>query len=678
MVIPHEPPLLDPGPVPLEIVIKPTHATKDEAIAWMNTTCKTSESSLKSDNGLTDSSLKIEIDIHQNNWSDKNLSNLSYDYKPINQFHHRWQLNNSASSAANCTSLPPHQVSLYSIEQNKTHAIMREFGLDKIDSSFNAKLLFDLLVKYEFPNIPFAAGIIAGFANGFSSNVPDPSGISRMNKNHVIPPHLTNVVQRYHQDEMELKRHSVVTQELLNELPYKNSNPLSVAEGKKKCRVITDMLSSGINSRMDNSTFGKMILDRIPTLLEDINKYPLSSDLVIGTEDVKAYYRHFPCRVVDQTLQLYKINNVIAIDHYQCFGSCSAPFICTHFLDLVCWLFEAKFKLIVRHYIDNIYWVVPATQGVCSQKIVQLLLESLGVPTNPHDIQLSNEVRLLGFQINTTSRTISVPAEAKSDILSILDKLIAGKKSSLKNFQKATGKLLWCCQAIPGGMGKASRLWSKCTTAVKSNTKDFSLEDEIIRTLKWFQSTLQQWCGTTFISPSSAIRINDASGSASDASHIGGAFLSHTHYGFYVWCTKCVEEAQGNMTLLELAAILVGLSNHIGSLGRSSILIWLTDNEGAHKLLRKGYSSCTATAKMIELIDEIRKAEIVYQLGIAIEWVSRKNISRVDSLTRGSDTDFLKDRANASLKKVEISLPLPLRMINRNTNPMVCLFGKHE
>jgi hypothetical protein len=39
---------------------------------------------------------------------------------------------------------------------------------------------------------------------------------------------------------------------------------------------------------------------------------------------------------------------------------------------------------------------------------------------------------------------------------------------------------------------------------------------------------------------------------------IGGSFTSPENYGFWTWCECCVDKVKDDMTLLEIAATLIG------------------------------------------------------------------------------------------------------------------------
>jgi hypothetical protein len=411
------------------------------------------------------------------------------------------------------------------------------------------------LIIQEFPNIPFAASILEGFLIGFVSNAVV-SGENK-NKNHPIPVHMEKAVQKFVENELNGGRFSVISQKVYHSLPYKVTNPTAVVEQKGKFRVITDMRASKLNEKIDNSRYGPLILDRIPLLIAEIENFDKATPLLVCTEDVTAFYRQFWCRPVDRPLQITIHDKKFYIDNCECFGSCSAPFICSHFLDLFCWLMDKKYNLNIFHYLDNIFWVVRKEQGNSSQRLIQLNLEHFGVPTNTHDVQMSDNVKLLGFQIDTTQRTISIPRATLLVMTSLLDTLLSKENATIKNMQQITGKLLWACQSIKNGMGKASYLWASISRASSSNLKTIKIEKEVRSSLQWFRSTFLQWCGVSFYSISHEITVNNTKGAASDASHIGGAFMTSNHYAFWSWCPTCLTMTNQDMKILELTAILI-------------------------------------------------------------------------------------------------------------------------
>jgi hypothetical protein len=276
-------------------------------------------------------------------------------------------------------------------------------------------------------------------------------------------------VHQYIMKEMHLGRFLKLPAAIREQLPYGSFNPLGTVEQKGKVRVITDLKSSGINVLILKEQFGSMTLDGIPHLLQDLNvPNSKSQPPLIACEDVTAYYRQFPVRPADQPILGAISRDTCVLDRRECFGSASAPFRTTHLLDVVCWLVNQRYRMPLRHYMDNIFHVIhPATENardtkteaICRQLIVRRYLAQLGLPLNAHDRQLGDTVLLLGFQISTVAKTISIPVRTRLDIIALIQKLLDCPATTIRQLQSLCGKLVWACQAVPVGSTFASDIW---------------------------------------------------------------------------------------------------------------------------------------------------------------------------------------------------------------------------
>jgi hypothetical protein len=96
---------------------------------------------------------------------------------------------------------------------------------------------------------------------------------------------------------------------------------------KSKFRPISDMKASGINKSICTNSFDDLHLDRISHLLDAIRCLKSSNPeekVIIGTEDVKSFYRNFNLRPCDWSLQLILSKLGIVMDTKVCFGAASA------------------------------------------------------------------------------------------------------------------------------------------------------------------------------------------------------------------------------------------------------------------------------------------------------------------------------------------------------------------
>jgi hypothetical protein len=450
-------------------------------------------------------------------------------------------------------------------------------------------------------------------------------------------------------------------------------HPLGCVSQKGKFRTITDMTVSGLNPEINTSQYGNVEYDAVSQLISDISQWPFDYEIIVMCEDVNAFYRQFLVRLCEQALQLTSIKGQLAIDHVECFGSKSAPAKTTQFVDVVCWISFKLYGINLRHYVDNIYWITalktPDIQSRISinplllqearrqQSLICNLFQQLGLPLNSHDRQMGHIVKLLGFQIDTIARTISIPEETQQQILDLINPIMTSGTCTLKQMLTVNGKLVWACAAIPIGMSLASIIWSFVTQQSKiSNctSKSVRLPPLTITALQWFQRTLTSFCGISYFQSKSFMTINQSlelhNGElpyTSDSSHLGGAFRTPHHYSFWLWCPHCYNATKNDITTFELASILLGLNSDIGRLSASRNLIWYTDSQAACQSFVKGYCDSPHASAIIL---EIKTATVVFQhASFRLHWSPRVHLKSVDSITRGCDKDFMLHPANSSL-----------------------------
>jgi hypothetical protein len=493
--------------------------------------------------------------------------------------------------------------------------------------------LLEDLSLLNYPNLPFAISILTGFTIGFSLN-------PRMHKASLTrspsTPELDEIINAAHAKAILRGEASLTDKNILADLPLFSLPPQFTVPNKDSHRVITDFKTSGLNSTLNTSMFGPLVMDRIPALLAAINSFHPSTDLMLGAEDCQAYFRQFPLLVPERAFAMVSSHLQelgILVDHRLSFGSSTAPFITHHLLDLVCYVLFHKFKTLAFHYSDNLFYLSRSSLASQTQKVIKQYLTLLGLATNPHDSFLAREIPLLGFTINCISRFVSISSE-KRQIL--CDACTPRSSIPYAELRTLVGKLIWLCQIVPLGMSHAVGLW---TLLDETSKRIVILNAPARASLLWFHQLLKQWDGFHFFNPSRFLESRLAASTepidmafASDASPLGGCFLTKTHYSAFNWCCCCWEACGGDISILETATFLSALASGIGTHLNLSILTWYTDSESSTKALLKGYS---ANPLMNALIQELLQAMTIFHCHINPIWKPRSSLSLADSYTRG-------------------------------------------
>jgi len=236
----------------------------------------------------------------------------------------------------------------------------------------------------------------------------------------------------------------------------------------------------------------------------------------------------------------------------------------------------------------NIFFICWENEAPSTEKIILLSLKILGLPLNPHDSYMGPNPRLLGFDISTTSCTITIPNDKRIEIIAQIDKFVSNKLVKFSNLKSLNGRLLWASITIKEGIKYASNVWKFLDQMEKSHKSLITITKEARSSLLWFKRTLSQHSGIVFFDPTPIGKPVKTLGAVSDSSHIGAGFATISHFSLWKWCAHCVKEIN-DINLLELSACAILLASGVGNYATHSRLIWIGDNQASGINLSKEY-----------------------------------------------------------------------------------------
>jgi hypothetical protein len=589
------------------------------------------------------------------------------------------------SSIVNSFSTPPIPAPPPSAEQLESIHVLLEHDLLEIACGIDIHEFIALTIDH--PNPQLIASIVRGLANGFSSNIREfPSSLASINKNHPSATNSTAFAKNM-TDEIEAGRRIAIPLVAQEKLPYLNSNPAGVLNKKGKARVINDKSyprGFSINDHILGSDYGRLVMDDTRACASILREFAQKGErIMLGTEDISKFYRNLPVAGWDQLYQLIDQDGVLYLDRAEVFGDRGAPFKACFLADVICWILENKFGLMVaRHFVDNFLYYTLPHRAKRDQAMFLLLFKRLNIPLNDKDRQLGTIIKHLGFIVNTTSYTIEVPQTTRLEIASIINSILKKGGLSIQDLESVNGKLVWLCAVVPIAWVYAKVIWS-CLTVAKDNRKSryvkLSSFPKLQSTLSWFADLLVSWCGISYNMETRWIEASpaDLSGVAGDASDRGGAFVTPDHYSFWKWCPHCLELINGNVSILELATVLIGYACKIGGLHSGKLILWLSDNSGGISNYNKGYGD---DPLLSEIIAELRFELIRSQVdNFRLVWVSRKSLYNADLLSRGSLIDekkFLSIPGNESRSYVAPFSTRSVVILDKTSKPYVYGFSR--
>ena len=536
---------------------------------------------------------------------------------------------------------PPHTAT----QLEATGILFGEANHQRPKSTFNVKNF--LLLSAEIKNRALINSIARSSEQGFSSNLRDDlddrkyfTSPSRLNPEEEL------VQYKAHEKEFDKANYEIISQILLDKLPYFTFTPEHVLFQKEKYRLISNKLLSGVNAFILFNEYSDIVLDGISTIqdvLRELNRLHPNEEIVIVCEDVTAFYRQFLVRVADALHQITLTRRGYAVDHKEEFGDSSSPRVTCQVGDTIAHILWYFFRIICLHYVDNFFVLTTRKRFKVERAILQSVMKAIGWPLNPNDSVSGTSIEALGFDIDTKGRTVSVPFEKKKKIIESIQ-LAFEKGISLGNLDSIKGKLVNVCQVIKLGMCYAWKLWTRINELMKRKSKKHHIvvqrEPIIYHALKWFRDVLGTWCGINYYDEY-LWRLNSSVGCASDSSPIGASWVSPTHYSYWIWCPCCWSKYEDEIGLFEMLATLMGLSTSIGQELTKFLILWLTDSAESTRAFNNGYGNLPVKT---EAIAEMRMVAIQFQFEMRLAWTGRQHLAATDLLTRGSNRKFLESR----------------------------------
>jgi hypothetical protein len=332
--------------------------------------------------------------------------------------------------------------------------------------------------------------------------------------------------------------------------------PVHVIEQRNKYRAINNH-SAGVYSlnSMIPVSERSVRLDGIRPLAQiiiDLRKR-LGGDAPINVwkADVKGAFRNCPMHPYAQAWQATRVDDQFHIDRTMVFGNAASPRIWCTLYAAVAWIAASHGVDNVLTYVDDNFSAEAADQlefyapfqAHLPTTQVQLLKlwSDLGLPFEKNKQQFGRILTVIGFEVDTTNMTISMPLQARSDLCdAILDfvqtertQKRAGRRRKLKEFQQIAGWINWALNVYPHLRPALACLYQKMAENPNPN-KRIRVNELLVRDLLWIRQRIRQSSGV-FLMDSLAWDEPDADTVIyTDASFSGlGYWCSTTNEAYY-------------------------------------------------------------------------------------------------------------------------------------------------
>ena len=384
--------------------------------------------------------------------------------------------------------------------------------------------------------------------------------------------------------------------------------------GEQKFRRIDDHSAS--HNNLAATRMQKIPMAMVDYLLVMISSmaHHVSSDLVVGTEDMQGAYRQIPLPDSQVSIAITGVYNphTKQVGLFEMFGQ---PFGAGHsvpnFYRVAEWLCRALirgFNMVIDHFFDDFFMVLRRHESLEGSFFVKEAFNLLGFKLDPEKTQVPAKVAMvLGVAINTealaSEKMLKVEPKPTRirNLCEMIDMVIRQGALTPNMAASLSGKFGFLCSTMFGKVGRC------CSAALRA--RQYGPQDETVLTPQLITS-LNLMKKFALTSPSRKLMLNDSSPPMiiyTDASDVPerqpdrwvvGAVLVNVvedyslQHTYWVVPQEIIDKwipKQSYMGQLETLACPLALYTWSSKLRRKRVLLFV-DNDSAASCLVRGYS----------------------------------------------------------------------------------------
>ncbi|KAI0784800.1 hypothetical protein C8Q75DRAFT_857878, partial [Abortiporus biennis] len=199
-----------------------------------------------------------------------------------------------------------------------------------------------------------------------------------------------------------------------------------------------------------------------------------------------------------QLCQVVIINGLCRIDRCACFGSRGSPDLWITFIALILWIaIRVKFILDLLAYVDDNFSQDPSPQLLYyepyqtfyppKQTRLLHLWDELGIQHQKEKQVFGRELTIIGFHIDATQMTITLPPESKSDLVAHIRSFVNDAphcQRSLRQWRQMLGWINWGLNVQPLLKPALLSAYSKISSKLIDNAPIY-INRRICRDFNW-------------------------------------------------------------------------------------------------------------------------------------------------------------------------------------------------
>lgn len=341
-----------------------------------------------------------------------------------------------------------------------------------------------------------------GWPIGFHSEVPPES----VNDNHPSAKNYNNQIKKFVAKELT---HGALVGPF-TKLPFQpwcRLSPLMTRAKKASFerRVIMDLSfpqGSAPNDGIDiNQHFGKDISYTLPTVNDLVTKLQdYGRGAFIWKGDLARAYRQIRIDPLDTPLLGLKVDDSVYLDLCPAFGCKSSSAACQRMSNAFTYIMGKKGHFVLAYLDDFAGAHNIKSEADAAYSSFQNLAQELGLQLAEEKcVPPTTNIEWLGFNIDTTRMTVSIPKSKLEETINECDKWCNRKRANRRMIQSILGKLIHISACINQGRKFVSRIIDALRAMGERNWTNIS--DDFLLDIKWFRAYAQASNGIHLYQP---------------------------------------------------------------------------------------------------------------------------------------------------------------------------------
>ena len=501
-----------------------------------------------------------------------------------------------------------------------------------IENKFVNILRFEHLLK-GYPNKFLVDFILHGFRHGFNLGFRGLINEQPLKNNKSARDNPTKVSEAINK---ELERGHTAGPFLSPPFAHCHISPLGAApKPDGSCRLILDLSQPSGDSVNDNISKVEFPCN--------YTHFDAATDLVfrmgrgcyLTKIDIKHAYRLLPVRKEDWPLLVYFWQGHYYVDTKLPFGGRSSASLFTSFADLVCWVLNEKFNLLIIHYSDDflMFTRCDLITALDHLKRLKKAFHYLDIPVADDKlVGPANQLPYLGIEIDTNNFTISIPHEKVNELMDQMPWWCGRRTCTLRELQSLNGKLNFFSKAVRPGRMFTRRLID-LTSTVQKPSHYVTITKEAREDIHWWCELLMTHNRSSFVPDPKRLYSTDLM-LFTDATKFEGFGAI---YGLRWIQSNWPPELYGrNIDFLELFAI-VAAARTWGHEWKGRRVVFVTDNKPITQIWDK---NTTPSPDVMTLVRKLYLHAARSHFSVSFKHIFTHHNAIADALSRFQMTRF--------------------------------------